>query len=137
MQALEYFRKLGSRTYFVLLILLVIQTAPVSGQSTQETKGVSLRPDVAFADHLKRQFHVREGLPSGYVQDAIQTRDGYVWIATPNGIARYDGFQFEVFNRANTPQLPSNDSDDPHRSPCCYASSEKRASPSLPEKVRS
>ncbi|MGH9839025.1 MAG: hypothetical protein ACREEM_09590 [Blastocatellia bacterium] len=37
-----------------------------------------------------------------------QTRDGYLWITTPDGVARFDGVRFTVFNKSNTPGLPSN-----------------------------
>lgn len=35
----------------------------------------------------------------------LQTRDGYVWAATFNGVAQFDGVRFRVFNDANTPEL--------------------------------
>lgn len=36
-----------------------------------------------------------------------QTADGYLWFGTFNGLVRFDGLKFTVFNRANTPELPS------------------------------
>ena len=39
----------------------------------------------------------------------LQTRDGYLWVGTHNGVARFDGMNFTNFNRGNTPQLPAND----------------------------
>jgi len=38
---------------------------------------------------------------------ALQTPDGYLWFGTFGGLVRFDGVNFTVFNRANTPQLPS------------------------------
>ena len=69
----------------------------------------SLRPDVPLSEQLQRQFRVKDGLPSNWIYDVVQTRDGYLWIATHNGLARYDGLRFRVFNRSNTRQLPAND----------------------------
>lgn len=40
---------------------------------------------------------VNEGLSQGMVFDILQTRDGYLWMATKNGLNRYDGYRFEVF----------------------------------------
>lgn len=37
-------------------------------------------------------------LENAAVTDLVQTRDGFVWIATEAGLARFDGVQFEVFN---------------------------------------
>ncbi|PWU15821.1 MAG: hypothetical protein C5B50_14675 [Verrucomicrobia bacterium] len=48
------------------------------------------------------------GLPRNDVRAIVQTRDGYLWVGTLDGLARFDGVRFTVFNRANTPALPSN-----------------------------
>ena len=40
---------------------------------------------------------VNEGLSQGMVFDILQTRDGYLWIATKDGLNRYDGYRFKVF----------------------------------------
>jgi ligand-binding sensor domain-containing protein len=52
------------------------------------------------------QVWTREhGLPDNRVQAVRQTRDGYVWVATPAGLGRFDGRDWQVFNRANTPEM--------------------------------
>ena len=45
------------------------------------------------------------GLPDNYATSIVQTPDGYLWVGTYNGLARFDGQQFVVFNPENTPQL--------------------------------
>ncbi len=47
----------------------------------------------------------KEGLPSSVVLALIQTRDGYLWLGTQNGLARFDGVDFTVFDENNTPGL--------------------------------
>jgi len=49
------------------------------------------------------------GLPQNSVQTMVQTRDGYVWLGTEEGLVRFDGERFEVFSRTNTPALPGKD----------------------------
>lgn len=47
---------------------------------------------------------VNDGLSQGLIFDVHQSRDGFLWIATKDGLNRYDGYRFEVF---------ANDSFDP------------------------
>ncbi|MEQ1743812.1 MAG: triple tyrosine motif-containing protein, partial [Saprospiraceae bacterium] len=41
---------------------------------------------------------VNDGLSQGMVYDILQGRDGYIWIATNDGLNRYDGSRIEVFS---------------------------------------
>jgi ligand-binding sensor domain-containing protein/signal transduction histidine kinase len=59
----------------------------------------------------RKSWHVEDGLPDERVMALLQSRDGYLWIGTQSGIARFDGREFTVYNRANTPQLDSDDCD--------------------------
>lgn len=56
-----------------------------------------------------RFWRTDDGLPSDSVRGIVQTRDGYLWIGTNAGLARFDGTRFTVFNRANTPALGSDE----------------------------
>src|SRR5439155_16183528 len=47
------------------------------------------------------------GLPKSVVRAVIQTRDGYLWLGTPEGLARFDGVNFTVFDENKTPGLKS------------------------------
>ncbi len=42
------------------------------------------------------------GLPSNTISDLHQTRDGYLWLATDNGLARFDGIRFTSFSKSDT-----------------------------------
>jgi ligand-binding sensor domain-containing protein/signal transduction histidine kinase len=46
-----------------------------------------------------------EGLPHSCVQAVLQTRDGYVWVGTQFGLARFDGVRFVGFNKNNVPEM--------------------------------
>ncbi|HWT15753.1 MAG TPA: ATP-binding protein [Patescibacteria group bacterium] len=58
-----------------------------------------------------RAYGVGDGLPSMTVMDLAQDRNGYVWIATRDGLARFDGRGFVVFRNApdQADSLPCND----------------------------
>jgi ligand-binding sensor domain-containing protein len=50
-----------------------------------------------------------QGLPQNSVITLIQTRDGYIWVGTRGGVARFDGTRFTVFDDANRGQLRENE----------------------------
>ena len=49
-----------------------------------------------------------DGLPQSSVIALTQTRDGYLWLGTLNGLVRFDGNSMTPFNVNNTPGLPDN-----------------------------
>jgi signal transduction histidine kinase/ligand-binding sensor domain-containing protein len=49
-----------------------------------------------------------DGLPQNSVYGIVQTRDGYLWLATVDGLARFDGARFTVFNKSNSPGIVNN-----------------------------
>jgi ligand-binding sensor domain-containing protein len=56
-------------------------------------------------EYRSRQYTMEHGLPDKEVRDILQTRDGYLWVLTQWGIARFDGLKFVVFRHANTPEF--------------------------------
>jgi len=42
-----------------------------------------------------------DGLPQNSVKDIVSDTYGYIWISTENGVVRYDGRDFKVFNNKN------------------------------------
>lgn len=52
---------------------------------------------------------MESGLPQNSVQAMLQTRDGFLWLGTEAGLARFDGNAFQVFDRNSHPALPGND----------------------------
>src|SRR6266850_1758159 len=51
------------------------------------------------------RWTTENGLPQNRISCLQQTRDGYLWIGTWFGLARFDGARFTVFNKFNTPEL--------------------------------
>ncbi len=49
-----------------------------------------------------------EGLPQGSVRAIAQTPDGYIWIATLDGLVRFDGVRMTVFSKSEVPEMTSN-----------------------------
>ncbi|MEW6156941.1 MAG: two-component regulator propeller domain-containing protein [Verrucomicrobiota bacterium] len=77
--------------------------------------GMSLEPLHALdPSKVLTQYHQdvwteRQGLPQGSVQALWQTSDGYLWIGTRDGLARFDGVNFSVFRSETHEGLDSND----------------------------
>ncbi len=93
MRSLLSFSRIHSLCTFFLLgatFVLLFQAANGYGQ---------YRSDVWTAE---------SGLPQNIVRGIVQTPDGYLWVATLDGLARFDGIRFTVFNKNNTPGIVSN-----------------------------
>ena len=66
-----------------------------------------LYASTAHAQFRSTQWTAEDGLPQNSVRGIAQTSDGYLWIATLNGLARFDGVRFMVFDKSNTPGMSS------------------------------
>lgn len=63
----------------------------------------------AASPDLRYRIWTREdGLPQGSVRGIAQTSDGYLWIATLDGLVRFDGVRMVVFARPEVPEMTSN-----------------------------
>ena len=70
---------------------------------------LALDPGRGLREFGRQVWLSENGLPQNTVQAIAQTPDGYIWIGTQEGLARFDGVKFQIFDKQNTPQLNSND----------------------------
>ncbi|MFN7929955.1 MAG: two-component regulator propeller domain-containing protein [Blastocatellia bacterium] len=68
----------------------------------------------ASAQYRFEHWTTENGLPQNTVRALVQTRDGYIWIATLGGLARFDGKRFTVFTKVTQPEMRSNRLTDLH-----------------------
>jgi ligand-binding sensor domain-containing protein len=73
------------------------------------TRSSALDPHRSLKEFGHQAWVTENGLPQNTVQAIIQTRDGYLWVGTQEGLARFDGLNFTVFDKENTPVFKSND----------------------------
>ena len=73
------------------------------------TSSPGLDPNRSLNDFGHQSWLTENGLPQNTVQAIVQTQDGYLWIGTQEGVARFDGVNFTVFDKENTPAFKSND----------------------------
>ncbi|HEX3716704.1 MAG TPA: two-component regulator propeller domain-containing protein [Verrucomicrobiae bacterium] len=57
--------------------------------------------DRSTSQYISRTWRIDDGLPDNRIQAIAQTPDGYIWVGTRNGLARFDGTQFTVYSTAN------------------------------------
>ena len=84
------------------LKLLLLLTLLLSGTALS----LDSRRELAQLNH--EVWLTENGLPQNTIHSIAQTPNGYVWIGTEEGLARFDGIRFTVFDKQNTPQLKSN-----------------------------
>src|ERR1700684_1258974 len=75
--------------------------------------GLWMSPIFVIAQPLQepqRVITTRDGLPQSFISGLVQDKNGFIGIGTRNGLARYDGIHFKVFNHSarDTSTLSSN-----------------------------
>ncbi|MGC3959221.1 MAG: two-component regulator propeller domain-containing protein [Verrucomicrobiota bacterium] len=72
------------------------------GNAQTVSNAVAAKPSAEYAIETWRADN---GLPQNSATAVIQTRLGYIWSGSYNGIAQFDGVRFKVFNSSNTKGL--------------------------------
>ena len=70
----------------------------------------ALDPAKALTQYVHQVWQIDEGLPQTTVRVIVQTQDGYLWMGTEEGLARFDGVRFQVFDKSNTAAFDTGDS---------------------------
>ncbi|MHC1764476.1 MAG: two-component regulator propeller domain-containing protein [Verrucomicrobiia bacterium] len=90
-------KKLRARATTLTFVLLVALNGSIFAGSPHA---------LGDSGYFLRTWDTDDGLPENSATAIAQTRDGYLWVGTFNGLVRYNGDGFRVFDRTNTPQLP-------------------------------
>ena len=92
---------MGSEAYTMrpakALVLLLTVLLPVHG----------LDPRKSLTQYSSTLWGQQHGLPQDTIRAIAQTPDGYLWVGTDEGLARFDGYEFVVYNQGNN-NLPGN-----------------------------
>lgn len=88
--------RLAGETLFRLLTCLLIFAA----SSKADGHGAA-----QLSDYQTTTWRVEDGLPQSTVTSIAQSADGYLWLGTQNGLARFDGVRFVTFDENNTPAI--------------------------------
>lgn len=85
-QAISFIMKIDKFSFRVISLLTVLLLVAVSLPAQQHR--------LVF-----EEIGVKEGLPEEFARDIIQDDQGYIWIATQNGLVKYDGIDLKVFRK--------------------------------------
>ena len=107
MAGLEQTGRLRQTTWMFICArwLLYLPATGLSGLMLLVEPGGPLAAQAADPAYVVRSWHTEDGLPESSVSSVVQTRTGYLWIGTYNGLARFDGIRFTVFDPSRTPEL--------------------------------
>ena len=86
----------------VMGLLVLIGLWSQAGLWAQE---MSLNPDKALTQYIHEVWQDEQGLPQSTVAAIVQTRDGYLWLGTQEGLVRFNGVRFTIFDKGNTPSF--------------------------------
>jgi PAS domain S-box-containing protein len=75
-----------------LLCLLLLLSPPVW----------ALDPEKLITQYVLSVWGTERGMPQNSVLTLLQTRDGYIWAGTEEGLVRFDGARFQVFDKTNS-----------------------------------
>jgi len=81
----------------LLVALCILAVAPA----------LALDPQLKPTQYVLDSWQAAEGLPQTSAQAITRTPDGYLWIGTQEGLARFDGARFLVFDTDTEPALPN------------------------------
>ena len=61
-----------------------------------------------ITEYMIDAWNTDSGLPTNSIVTLLQTSDGYLWIGTEEGLIRFDGVTFTIFDENNTPEITNN-----------------------------
>ena len=69
------------------------------------SRASGLNRATALSQYGRDLWDSDSGLPQNSVDAIVQTRDGYLWLGTQEGLIRFDGVRFTIFDSRNTPAM--------------------------------
>jgi signal transduction histidine kinase/ligand-binding sensor domain-containing protein/DNA-binding NarL/FixJ family response regulator len=68
----------------------------------------ALDPHKLITQYDIRVYTTRDGLPMNSVKKVFQDSRGYIWVGTQEGLVRFDGARFKLYDKSRNPGLRSN-----------------------------
>ncbi len=87
----------GVRRWLLIALTLLVAARDVR----------ALDPHRPLREYGRQTWQTENGLPQDTVHSVVQMKDGYLWLATDDGLVRFNGIEFKVFTAETTPALRS------------------------------
>src|SRR5688572_20035921 len=101
-------RRSAARLSVATAISTVLALRTVSDAHAQDARATPPTRDAGPPSWVHESWTVKDGLPVNSINALLQDQTGYIWAASFDGLVRFDGIRFTVFNSANSEELPSN-----------------------------
>ncbi len=82
--------------------------SPVTYTGAGQTMSRAPSPELPLSQLMIRQWTTDDGLPSNSVNEIVISKDGFLWLTSFAGLARFDGVAFRIFDRQDAPALSGN-----------------------------
>jgi len=92
-------RSRGATRWSIALAIAVVAAQSGTLQAVDPAK--------PFHRYVRDAWSVESGLPQLSAMALAQTADGYIWVGTQRGLARFDGINFRVYGSKDYSELPS------------------------------
>ena len=86
-------------THLINILITISILLPLSSYASK-------KEPLPLDDYFTQTWNTRNGLPHNGINALTQTSDGYLWVATWEGFARFNGRDFKLFTRGSKAGLP-------------------------------
>ena len=90
----------GSYLFLKITVFFVLIVQTLCNWAIDPTKSIN--------QYVHDVWKTEQGLPQNTIEAIIQSRQGYLWLATQEGLARFDGVRFDVFDKNRISALKDN-----------------------------
>ena len=94
------------KRFYILFFLVFIHTALIAPYSVLLALDLNIKSCNFARDNWQRQQS--GGIPDNMVNCILQDKEGYLWLATAYGLARFDGIHFTNYNKYNCDAITGN-----------------------------
>ncbi len=90
-----------------LAVACLAAAVPASAHAPAGSPLLAITPERALSQYRLDAWQVEQGLPQNAVSALVHASDGYLWVGTLAGLARFDGARFSTFDASESADIAS------------------------------